>query len=62
MCLENCLGTHFQKGLSKEGRLNLNVGRTVRMGWESNVIKSEKEGCFVFSCRHSLLCFLMAVR
>lgn len=38
---KECIGTHFQKGLSKEGRLALNVDRTVPMGWEPNVIKGK---------------------
>lgn len=47
MCLEHCLGTHFQKGLSKEGSLTLNVGGIVPMCWELNVIKRKKEGYFL---------------
>lgn len=53
MCLEHCLGAHFQKGLSKEGSPTLNVGRTVPVGWELNVINREKEGCFLILAAQS---------
>ena len=41
------------EGVCTKGSPTLNVGRTVPVGWELNVINREKEGCFLILAAQS---------